>query len=912
MKIAKAFMAGLVGILMLTTLSFAQTVTFKVDMSVKKGERAFDPAADLVYVRGSMNNWGSGYALTDGNGDFIYEGAVDFSAVALGNVTYKFMYVKGTSEIWESDPNRTFDYTGSGQTLAVDYFDRDAIVNLVAPVRIYFEVDMSVQVLGGGFNPATDYVGIRGAIPEFGSWSATQVFTAQPGSNNVYERAIEIASYAVGSELNFKFVTQAQADPLNTTSAGWEAGDNRIFTVSEADLANFDGHFYQYLWASNSTDCNYFSCVTPAGILTRDVEVTFQVDVSSAVKYLTDHPDSCLIDVQSSDPAFWVCDPGDIKGVYINGSSREVGSWWGWGNKPPQYLLTDKGNNMWEWKHTFRAGHAKSFEYKFGLNSNDNESLAGANHVAKLTDTAATMTVPNCFGSLREDIANWPRCATYNDPILVTFKVDMSVKKAERAFDPATDIVYVRGALNNWDPGFALTDANGDLIYEAAVDFSAEAPGAKNYKFAYVKGTATQWESDPNRTFDYTGSSLVLAADYFDRDAVVNLVAPVRIFFEVDMSVQVLGGGFNPATDYVGIRGAIPEFGSWSATQVFTAQPGSNNVYERAIEIASYAVGSELNFKFVTQAQADPLNTTSAGWEAGDNRIFTVSEADLANFDGHFYQYLWASNSTDCNYFSCVTPAGILTRDVEVTFQVDVSSAVKYLTDHPDSCLIDVQSSDPAFWVCDPGDIKGVYINGSSREVGSWWGWGNKPPQYLLTDKGNHMWEWKHTFRTGHAKSFEYKFGLNSNDNESLAGANHVAKLTDVNARMTVSDCFGSLREDIADWPSCATVGIEEDPDGGIVEKTSFQLFQNHPNPTRAFTTIAFRLDTPAEATLTIYNTAGQNIREFNLGHVNGNAILNVAWDGRDNKGNEVTSGVYLYAVKAGNQEQSRKMTVIR
>jgi hypothetical protein len=92
---------------------------------------------------------------------------------------------------------------------------------------------------------------------------------------------------------------------------------------------------------------------------------------------------------------------------------------------------------------------------------------------------------------------------------------------------------------------------------------------------------------------------------------------------------------------------------------------------------------------------------------------------------------------------------------------------------------------------------------------------------------------------------------------------------------------------------------------------SEFQLFQNHPNPFNPETVILFAVPQASYVELTVYNTRGQVIRhllsqDFSAGE---HAIK---WDGRDQSGKSVSSGVYLYEIQAGDFRQVKKMSLLR
>ncbi len=94
------------------------------------------------------------------------------------------------------------------------------------------------------------------------------------------------------------------------------------------------------------------------------------------------------------------------------------------------------------------------------------------------------------------------------------------------------------------------------------------------------------------------------------------------------------------------------------------------------------------------------------------------------------------------------------------------------------------------------------------------------------------------------------------------------------------------------------------------VVPTSYALQQNYPNPFNAGTVMSFDLVGEANWTLTIYNVAGQTVREFN--GVNGAGSVRVAWDGRTTDGMAASSGVYFYRVSANNFTATKKMTLMK
>ena len=95
------------------------------------------------------------------------------------------------------------------------------------------------------------------------------------------------------------------------------------------------------------------------------------------------------------------------------------------------------------------------------------------------------------------------------------------------------------------------------------------------------------------------------------------------------------------------------------------------------------------------------------------------------------------------------------------------------------------------------------------------------------------------------------------------------------------------------------------------VEPHVFTLSPNAPNPFNAVTTIRYELYRDCAARLTVYDLLGRKVACLAEGH-RGAGIHMAVWDGRDDDGFDVSSGVYLYRLTANGISQSGRMTMIR
>ena len=97
------------------------------------------------------------------------------------------------------------------------------------------------------------------------------------------------------------------------------------------------------------------------------------------------------------------------------------------------------------------------------------------------------------------------------------------------------------------------------------------------------------------------------------------------------------------------------------------------------------------------------------------------------------------------------------------------------------------------------------------------------------------------------------------------------------------------------------------------IQTNSYELLENYPNPFNSGTTIKFRVykNVNRIVTIRIYNSLGQIIKTLTV-KVNGTGIYDVKWNGLDNNGKQVSTGVYIYIIDFGDQLLGNKMFLIK
>ncbi|MCX6173124.1 MAG: T9SS type A sorting domain-containing protein, partial [Ignavibacteriales bacterium] len=93
----------------------------------------------------------------------------------------------------------------------------------------------------------------------------------------------------------------------------------------------------------------------------------------------------------------------------------------------------------------------------------------------------------------------------------------------------------------------------------------------------------------------------------------------------------------------------------------------------------------------------------------------------------------------------------------------------------------------------------------------------------------------------------------------------------------------------------------------------TYSLYQNYPNPFNPSTVISYTLPEIARITLKIYDVLGREVKTL----INGEqpaGVYKLSWNGNNNLGSKVASGIYIYRIEAGSGKfiQTKKMILLK
>jgi len=91
----------------------------------------------------------------------------------------------------------------------------------------------------------------------------------------------------------------------------------------------------------------------------------------------------------------------------------------------------------------------------------------------------------------------------------------------------------------------------------------------------------------------------------------------------------------------------------------------------------------------------------------------------------------------------------------------------------------------------------------------------------------------------------------------------------------------------------------------------NYSLSQNYPNPFNPETHIQFAIPKAEQVRITVYDLQGKLVRTM-VNERKAAGTYSVVWNGRDENGVKVTSGVYFYRIDAGEFSMTKKMVLMK
>jgi hypothetical protein len=458
----------------------------------------------------------------------------------------------------------------------------------------------------------------------------------------------------------------------------------------------------------------------------------------------------------------------------------------------------------------------------------------------------------------------------------ITFQVNMSVQEALGIFTPGTDNVLVRGSFNGWGGTNPTLSAIGNGLYSGTYDMDDAMIGETvEFKFVKARTDGDVWETVPNRTFVVgdTGAQTI-DGGFFDNITEVPSLLDAEITFLMNMEIMIMNGSFQPAEDLIVIRGNNAAIGNWGGAVAMTEVGGNPGHYFLQVQFDQVSASQPIEYKYVILDNGDE---SLARWESVANRTIQPTE-DWPDVDTDGYYEAVVPEI----FFDNVTYDDILSQDVDVTFNVNLNMVETWFNEHPGEANQGITGWDAINYVA----ICGPWNN---------WPWDLVPAQYQFANTTGTMFSGTVAFTEGSARSITYKYGINGSDNESGFQADWVTVIDDAQPTFTINNEFGSLGD------------LWGETDVNPVSRPRmFELGAAYPNPFNPTTSIDFSLEHAAVVDLKVYNMLGEEVATLASGlHDAGNHTTSF-------NANSLSSGVYFYTLKAGEQSETRKLMLVK
>jgi len=283
------------------------------------------------------------------------------------------------------------------------------------------------------------------------------------------------------------------------------------------------------------------------------------------------------------------------------------------------------------------------------------------------------------------------------------------------------------------------------------------------------------------------------------------------------------------------------------------------------------------------------------------------------------WEYVGSPEKRNPNYdLSKIAPDGFPDEFQVVITDSDtlvVSRMMSYMYDGDDPATAEDDTGED-------GNVRGfiglrlLYSPASGVYSHQWWNWEDDPisdPDKYDFMAGTHpacngFRRLPHPFEVG-APVFDYRFVLttgpfsNFQPNDTLHFQAGVVLGKGIEGLRRNSDALA-----IAVGKLDAMLPIEQEISNKPVQ---YLLKQNYPNPFNPLTSIAFELPVDNDVCLTVYNMLGQKVRTLVNEHRPA-GYYSVQWDGRDDFGKSLGSGIYFYRIKAGTFLKTNKMILLK
>lgn len=577
------------------------------------------------------------------------------------------------------------------------------------------------------------------------------------------------------------------------------------------------------------------------------------------------------------------------------------------------------GDSVWTAVIPVAAG-----SYEWGAIENDGSEwgiwlIVGSNRVLTVNEdgtyTGADYGIPA------------PAAVTYS--VTFTINIDPDFKFYDNP-DEVIDSVEVKGGFNSWALVPAYDDGtNGDTtasdgVWTCVIDDVA--PGT--WEWGAIENDGSEWGiwlpdyADPsgNRAFTLAEDGTITGDISFSLEPAEETVT-ANVYFTVDLAAYEDMGLFSVVrNDSVQIRGGA--INNWSSNAL---PDGSNmkmtripetTVYELNVPVTYFPDDTDKYKYYIklseeSQAHFDTINSffyADMGYENPPSQ----GAADRT--------YIFAGDPSNdqiigLEYYNGLPFDGIIPEDhtVSLTHSVDMRQPIKDMLFTPATDTLWLIYHDhwafflSGYWTAENYRHDDLILNDAGSDGDAAAGDSIYTVTFDITGKTPYYMMYTYQFDGANTLEEGGGFDYGRYRVRYIHPSGTTGNLTYPTSWTFPQDTWTEDPPLTVEDPPSVVLGLDNDrlvPDG-------FVLHQNYPNPFNPVTEIKFTLPEAAEVNFTVYNILGQVVvnyeRDFNAPGTYG-----LRWNGRNDAGSLMPSGVYFYEIKTDKHRAFKKMTLLK
>lgn len=797
-------------------------------------------------------NWSEATYNTDVDNNDEYMGNITIATAGQYSYTYRYIYQGDT------------DYYYAAELGELNVEEE------IPTAAVTFEVNMNAQINMGNFDPATDFVDIGG---NFNNWGDPSEPMEDTDGDAIY--TITYQDLNVNSECLYKFRINGSWD-----NAEFPGGDNRSYIVQEGE--NLVYHWF------NDVACNELEAITVLDSTQSDYSNFIHTGVLAL-------DDSLAIEI--------TLDPADSLGISGYAATLNYNT-----NLKDWQQQNFTWNSNWEgisyWRTSlqngtdFQNGDIINF-YVTATDYNGPEFTDDNNGNYYTVEVESDLPTTIDWGNLQYPLATSAEVNTATEDIYGQVWVEGVTSAAGATPGLIAELGY--GAVNS-DP------AAGDWSWFSAV-FNTDVDNNDEYVATLTVAEAGNY----HYTYRYSinGGAWYYAAERGELEIYLNQppVANAGPDQEVNEGILVTLDGsdsYDPNGDEltflweapaeIELSDATAETPNFTAPEVEETTPFTFTLVVSDGEYDSQPDECIINV-LNTDENQPPIADAGPDQTVYENSLVTLDGSGSYDPDEAPISYEWSSPAgitlSDNTAMQPTFTAPEVTVQIQYSFTLEVFDGEDY--SQPDEVIITVQPANhPPIanagedQSVNEGDL--VTLDGTASydpdgdDISFLW---SAPSQITLSDETSAT----PTFTAPLVENTTtYSFQLIVSDGEYDSEVDEV--------EITVNNLTDVLQE---------------------VLPGKNNLISNFPNPfnlnaaktsTKIYFTVAKDVQT---ASMNIYNTKGQLVRSYIINDLHYNSENYIIWDGSNNEGKQVSSGIYLYSLQINNKcVEIKKMMVIK